>query len=247
MNDLIYKTWVLWELSTPRRDLITDELANCSRRRFFQTPVTASTIGHVCQARSEVQAEKGWCVQCKSPGERELGIVQEAWTCERTSSAVQPRRSLRGSEAEPTTSSWYSSFRSRTRSLDPERLQRAARHSRTNGASPLGLHRCFAPRLKSTLGSDLRRGKILLAFRLYTASSNNPDPHCIYIKCRSVYGPLAFGLPRVIWWGIVEAPADVPKAENVQPIGKGSKGKCARRTALPSPLRTTPLRSQIQI
>ena len=37
MNDLIYKTWVLWELSTPRRDLITDELANCSRRRFFQT------------------------------------------------------------------------------------------------------------------------------------------------------------------------------------------------------------------
>ena len=57
----------------------------------------------------------------------------------------------------------YSSFRGRERSLDPERLRRAVRHSWTNGASPLGLRR------PSALGSDLRRRKILLAFRLHTA------------------------------------------------------------------------------
>ena len=33
---------------------------------------------HICQARFEVQAEKGQHVPCKSPGERELGVVQEA-------------------------------------------------------------------------------------------------------------------------------------------------------------------------
>ena len=82
----------------------------------------------------------------------------------RTSSTVQPHCSLRGSETEPTTSSRYSSFRSSERSLDPERLRRAVRNSRTNGASPLGLRR------PSALGSDLRRGKILRAFRLHTAS-----------------------------------------------------------------------------
>ena len=46
--------------------------------RFFQTTAAASEIRHVCQARFEVQAKKGQRVPCKSPGERELGVVQEA-------------------------------------------------------------------------------------------------------------------------------------------------------------------------
>ena len=48
--------------------------------RFFQATAAASTIGHVCQARTEIQAEKGQRVPCKPPGERELGIVQEVRT-----------------------------------------------------------------------------------------------------------------------------------------------------------------------
>ena len=58
-----------------------------------------------------------------------------------TSCVVQPYRSLKGSEAEPTTCSRYSSFRGCERSLDPESLRRAVRHSWTNGASPIGLRR----------------------------------------------------------------------------------------------------------
>ena len=83
---------------------------------------------------------------------------------------VQPRRSLRGSEAEPTTSSRYSSFRGRERSLDPRRLRRAVRHSRTNNVSPKGLRR------PSAFGSDFRRGKVRLAFSLHTASPVNALP-----------------------------------------------------------------------
>ena len=83
---------------------------------------------------------------------------------ERISSAVQPRRSLRGFEAEPTTSSRYSSLRGRERSPDPGRLWRAARHSRTNGVSSIGLRR------PSAFGSDWRRGKVRLSFRLHTVS-----------------------------------------------------------------------------
>ena len=89
---------------------------------------------------------------------------------ERISSAVQPRRSLRGSEAEPTTSSRYSSSRGRERSLDPGRLRRAAQHSQTNSVSPKGLRR------PSVFGSDLRRGKVRLAFRLHTASPVKDRP-----------------------------------------------------------------------
>ena len=49
----------------------------------------------------------------------------------------KPCRSLRGSEAEPTTNSRYSSFRGHERSLDPRRLRRAFRHSRTTNLSVL--------------------------------------------------------------------------------------------------------------
>ena len=60
------------------------------------------------------------------------------------------------------TSSRYSSFRDRERSLDPGRLRKALRHSRVNGASPSG--------------SDLKRGNLFLAFRLHTSPSTRISP-----------------------------------------------------------------------
>ena len=70
----------------------------------------------------------------------------------------------------------------------------------------------------------------------------NTHTRYAYVGWRPVYGPSAFGLPRAIWKGIVEAPADVPKAEEVQPIGKGSRERRTRRTPLLCPLRTTSLK-----
>ena len=58
-------------------------------------------------------------------------------------------RSTRGSEAKPTTSSWYSSFRGRERSLNLGRLWWALWHSRIKSASSLSLRR------SSALGSVL--------------------------------------------------------------------------------------------
>ena len=107
---------------------------------------------------------------------------------ERISSAVQPRRSLRGSEAEPTTNFRYSSFRGRERSLDPRRLRRAFRHSRTNSASPKGLRR------PSAFGSDWRRGKVRLAFRLHTASPVKDRPR--YASLSASQWLSRSGIPR---------------------------------------------------
>ena len=73
------------------------------------------------------------------------------------SSAVQPK----GSETEPTTSSRYSSFRGREKSLDPRRLRRATRHS------PIGLRQPLA---------FMKRGKVRLAFRLHTTSPDKDWP-----------------------------------------------------------------------
>ena len=99
------------------------------------------------------------------------------------------------------------------RSLDPGRLQRALRHLRTNGVSPIDLRRL------SAFESNWRRGKVLPAFRLHTASPDKYSsllanqrlsrsgilrlPHCLYAERRSVFEPLAFDLPRVIWWGLL--------------------------------------------
>ena len=71
-----------------------------------------------------------------------------------------------------------------------------------------------------------------------------PDPRCAYVRCRPVYGPSAFGFPTAIWRGIVVVPADVPLAEEVQPIGKGSRGRRTRRTPPPCSLRTTSLEAR---
>ena len=100
---------------------------------------------------------------------RKLEPSAQFW-CERTSSTNQPSQSTRGSVAHTTTSSLYSSFRDRERSLDPGRLQRVLQHSRTNGASLFSLRRALA------LRSDLRWWKGSLAFRLYTASVDKDRP-----------------------------------------------------------------------
>ena len=97
---------------------------------------------------------------------------------ERISSAVQLHCSLRRSKVEPTTSSRYSSFRGHERSLDPRRLQRAVQHLRTNSASPKGLCR------PSAFGSELRRGKVRLTFRLHTVSPVKNQPRYASLSAR---------------------------------------------------------------
>ena len=142
---------------------------------------------------------------------------------ERISSAVQPCRSLRGSEAEPTTNSRYSSFQGHERSLDPRRLRRAFRHSRTNSASPKGL-RYLQPLVLSwgeeksdspfvsTLSPPSRLGPDMQVFQQASGSPDQayPDPRCEYVGYRPAYGPSALHLPRAIWRGIVAVPTDVP-------------------------------------
>ena len=110
---------------------------------------------------------------------------------ERISSAVQPRRSLRGSEAEPTTNSQYSCFQGRERSLDPRRLGRAFRHSRTNSAFAQDLRRPSALGLTGgeeksdspfvfKLSPPSRTGPGMQVFQQASGSPDQayPDPRC---------------------------------------------------------------------
>ena len=108
--------------------------------------------------------------------------------CVRISSIDQLSRSMKGSEAEPTTSSRYSSFQNQERSLDPERLRRALRHSRTNDASSLSL------RQPSVLESDLRRGKEVLVFRFHTVSINKDQPKYASLSANQWFS--RSGIPR---------------------------------------------------
>ena len=111
---------------------------------------------------------------------------------ERTSSAVQPCRSLRGSEEEPTTNYRYSSFRGSERSMDPESLRRAERHSWANCVSAyvdlrlLGLtwgeEKSYSP-FDSTPRPLTR---ISLSMRVFQRASGSPDQaypyhHCAYV------------------------------------------------------------------
>ena len=173
---------------------------------------------------------------------------------ERISSAVQPLRSLRGSEVESTISSRYSSFRCRERSLDPGKLRRATLHSRTNGVFPIGLRR------PSVFGSDWRRGKVWLVFRLHAASPvedrpkyaslsasqwlSRPPLHVRWMQtCLRIIG-LRFpqsNLERDRWNASRRA---LGRAEKVQPIGKESRGRRTLRTPPPCPLRITSLKAR---
>ena len=82
--------------------------------------------------------------------------------------------------------------------------------------------------------------------RVFQQASGSPDraypnPHCLYVECRSVYGPSALDLTRSLWGGIVVAPADDPRAEEVQTISRGSKGRYTQSAPPPGLLRTTSL------
>ena len=99
---------------------------------FFVATAAERTINRVYKLRSVIQAPKEQRVPCK----RE---PRAQFQCQRTSS-------MRGSEAELT----IRSFRGRERSPNQGRFRRALRHSRANGALPLGLSQ------PSALVSDLR-------------------------------------------------------------------------------------------
>ena len=136
--------WVLCAPFTPRRVLRTEELARSSRRR-----VQPFLPNHCCSEHSRACLPGLLWSSSREEATRSVQAARWARTHYHSrspnlaadSSAFQPRRSLRGSEAEPTTSSRYSSLRGRERSLDLERLRRAVRYSRTNSASPFGLRR----------------------------------------------------------------------------------------------------------
>ena len=104
---------------------------------------------------------------------------------ERMSFTAQPCRSLRGFEAEPTTSSRYSSFLGRERSLD----------SRTNSDSSIDL------RQPSAFGTNLRRGKIRLALCLHTASPVKDRPKYASLSASQWLSRLGIARPpfRVCW------------------------------------------------
>ena len=80
---------------------------------------------------------------------------------------------------------------------------------------PLGLtwgeEKSYSP-FVSTLRLLTRIGPSMQVFEQACGSPDQayPEPHCAYTECRPVYLPSAFDIPRVIWWGIVAAPADEP-------------------------------------
>ena len=123
---------------------------------------------------------------------------------------------------------------------------------------------CFAHRLTSTFGLWVWLEARKIPTRLSSThrvprqgsaqeceSFSEPvaflDPHCLYVECRSVYGPSAFDLTRLLWGEIVVAPVDDPLAEEVQTIGRGSRESCIQRTPPPYPLRTTSLEARFPL
>ena len=64
----------------------------------------------------------------------------------------------------------------------------------------------------STLSPPSRHGPDMQVFQQASGSPDQayPDPRCVYVGYRPVYGPSALHLPRQIWRGIVAAPTDVP-------------------------------------
>ena len=148
-RQVVRAAWVRCESSTPWRDPRRDELARSCRRRAqpFLPNHCCSEYNRVCLsgplrsssregATRSVQAAR-WARTRNCS--RSSNLAQFHW--EQLSSKVQPHCSLRGSEAEPTTSSWYSSFRGLEKSLAPVRLRRAGEHSQINGVLPIGLRR----------------------------------------------------------------------------------------------------------
>ena len=150
--------WVRCGLSSPRRDSKTGVLLLSSRRRnqpFLQSHCRsednrACLSGLLCNASRGGATRSEQAASCsRNPNLAPNSNVSEPlpstiWTDPRE----DPKRSI------PLVLD--SSFRDRERSLDPGRLRRALRHLRTNGTS--------------ALGSNLRHGKVSLAFLLHTVS-----------------------------------------------------------------------------
>ena len=189
--------WVRCEPSTPRRDPRTGELARSSRRRaqpFLPSPLPQrAQSGMSARPALKFKPRRGNAFRASHQVSENSELFKKLdpgaqFQLERISPAVQPCCSLGGSEAEPTTSSRYSSFQGRERSLDPRRLRRAVRHSRTNSASPKGLRR------PSAFGSDLRRGKVRLAFSLHTESPIKDRPR--YASLSASQWLSRSGIPR---------------------------------------------------
>ena len=128
--------------------ILTELLYVCSGRPDFARPyvgvhmctslMSSSLLLQQCPACLGVQSDMSARPALKfkpgkSPAFENLELFKELdpstqFPWERISSTVQLIRSLRGSEAESTISSRYSSFRGRERSLDPGRLRRTAWH-----------------------------------------------------------------------------------------------------------------------
>ena len=170
-------TWAVWvrcEPSTHWRDPKTGELARSSRRRAqpFLLTHCRSECNRACLPGPPCSSSRQGITHSEQVARwaRTRGCSRSSILAPNSTEAVQPRRSLRGSEAEATTSSRYSSFRGCERSLDSRSLRRVIRHSRTNSASHKGL------RQPSAFGSDLKWGKVRLAFCLRTRSPVKDRP-----------------------------------------------------------------------
>ena len=117
-------TWVRCEPSAPRRDPRTNERSNELAvvegvlSRFFQTPAAAIQSDMSARPALKFKPRKSNAFRISRQRSENSELFKKPEPCaqfqwERTSFAVQPRRSLRGSEMVPTTCSWCSSFRGR--------------------------------------------------------------------------------------------------------------------------------------
>ena len=197
--------------------------------RFFQATAAASAIGHVCQARFVAQADKGQRISHKSPGERELGVVQEArsWRPDSNESESPPSSSR--------AARWEDQKRNPPLAPDIVLFEAVKGHWTQEGyEGPFGTRgqTVFRPKayvdlqpLGLTLGeeksdspsvSTLRPpSKLCPGMQVFQQASGSPDqayldPRCVYVGYRPAYGPSALHLPRAIWKGIVAAPTDLP-------------------------------------
>ena len=168
---IAWPVWIWCEPPTPQRDPRTGELTRSSRRRAQPFPLSHSSSegNRTCLPGSLWSSSRVGATH---------SVQATGWARSRSfsrSSNLTPN----SNESEPLPPSshailWESPkrspplfpdivfFRGPERSLDSRSLWRAVRNSWTNGASPIGLRR------PSAFWSDLRRGKVSLAFRLHT-------------------------------------------------------------------------------
>ena len=176
-------------------------------------------------------------VPCKPPGEPELGVVQEAQTC--CSIAMRadllPRQAVPLSQLLVPDIVFYEAVNGHwTKKVDGGPFgicgQTVLCPSAYDELRPLGL----------TWGEE-RIGRSKPVFQRACGSPDQAylDPHYAYIECRYVCRTSACDLPIAIWWENIVALTDELQADEVQTMGKGSRGRCTRHTPPPWPLRTT--------